>query len=87
MTDVMIAGSVGVGWSRSGLVSFLFSSLSLSKVGSAGYDAVWVRGVDRCGHGHGSERALRSCFVLALACRRKSYGCLGGRLGFGSTLR
>jgi hypothetical protein len=49
--DAMIAGSAGVGWSRDGLVSFLFRSLSLSKVGSAGYDAVWVRGVDRCGRG------------------------------------
>jgi hypothetical protein len=57
MTDVMIAGSAGVGWSRGGLVTFLFRSLSLSKVGSARYDAVWVRGVDRCGRG--SER----CFV------------------------
>jgi hypothetical protein len=36
--DIVIAGSAGVGWSRSGLVSFLFRSLS--KVGSARYDAV-----------------------------------------------
>jgi hypothetical protein len=56
MTDVMIAGSVGAGWSRGGLVAFLFRSLSLSKVGSARYDAVWVRGVDRCGRG--SERCV-----------------------------
>jgi hypothetical protein len=33
MTDVMIAGSVGVGWSCGGLASFLFRLLSLSKVG------------------------------------------------------
>jgi hypothetical protein len=35
MTDVMIAGSVGVGSSRGELVSVLFRSLSLSKIGSA----------------------------------------------------
>jgi hypothetical protein len=51
MPDVIIAGSAGVGWSRGGLVVFLFRSLSLSTVGSARYDAVWVRGVDRCGRG------------------------------------
>jgi hypothetical protein len=26
-------------------------------------------------------------FLLALPCRRKKNGCLGGRLGFGSVLR
>jgi hypothetical protein len=69
MTDVMIAGSAGVGWGRGGLVDFLFRSLSLSRAGSARYDAVWARGVDRCCRG--SER-----------CVQVSYGrCLDGQKG------
>jgi hypothetical protein len=60
MADVMIAGSAGVGCSRGRLVAFLFRSLSLSlslsRVGSARYDAVWVLGVDRCCRG--SERCV-----------------------------
>jgi hypothetical protein len=60
----MIAGSAGVGWSRGGLVDFLFRSLSLSKVSSARYDAVWVRGVDRCCRG--SERCVHISYGRCL---------------------
>jgi hypothetical protein len=64
MADVMIAGSADVGWSRGGLVAFLFRSLSLSKAGSARYGAVWVRRVDRCGRG--SERCVHISYWRCL---------------------
>jgi hypothetical protein len=66
MADVMIARSAGVGWSRGGLVAYLFRSLSLSlsKVASAIYDAVWVRGVNRCCRG--SERCVQISYGRCL---------------------
>jgi hypothetical protein len=64
MADVMIAGSAGIGWGRGGLVAFLFRSLSLSRVGSARYDAFWVRGVDRCCRG--GERCVQISYGRCL---------------------
>jgi hypothetical protein len=84
VTGVMIAGSAGVDWSRGGLVSFLFMSLSLSTDGSARYDAVWVRGVDRCGRG--SERCVHASYWRCLV-GEKGTDVLVAGLGFGSTLR
>jgi hypothetical protein len=53
--------TVVVGWSRSGLVSFLFRSLSPSKVRSARYHAVCGSGGVHCGRGSGRFGRVSLC--------------------------